>query len=64
MASLGGRPSDPTQSLFLKIDGTKVRCVDCKSLVSDKIERLRNHRKCCHSVSGITRRESNFIAEP
>ena len=38
MASLGGRPSDPTRSFFLKVDGTKVRCIDCRSLVSDKIE--------------------------
>ena len=51
MSSLGGGPSDLSQNLFLKVDCTKVRCIDCKSLVSDKIERLRNHRKRCQSVS-------------
>ena len=61
MTSLGGRPSDPTRSFFLKVDGTKVRCIDGKYLVSDKIERLRNHRKRCHSVSGTIQREYDLI---
>ena len=49
------RPSDPTRSYFLKVEGSKARCIDCNSLVSNKLERLRNHRKYCHSLSSSTR---------
>ena len=57
------RPSDPTRSFFLKVEGSKARCIDCNSLVTNKIERLRNHRKHCHSVSSGTRLEPDLIFE-
>ena len=71
MASSGGRPSDPIRTFFLKIDGTKMRCIDCNTYVSDKIERLRTHRKRFNSVT-ITHQELepevdcelNQIAQP
>ena len=50
-----GRPSDPTRSCFLKVEGSKARCIDCNSLVNNKIDRLRNYRKHCHSLSSSTR---------
>ena len=46
----GGRPSDPIRSFFLKIEGTKMKCIDCNTYVSDKTERLRSHRKRCNSI--------------
>ena len=58
-----GRPSDPTRSFCLKVEGSKARCIDCNSLVSNKIERLRNHRKHCHSVSSSTHLEPDLIFE-
>ena len=51
MTSSGGRPSDPIRSYFMKIDRTKMKCINCSTYVSDKIERLRNHRKRFHSAS-------------
>ena len=59
-----GRPSDPIRSSFLKVDSSKLRCIDCKSLVSNKIERLRNHRKRCRSIYSITQLESDLIVKP
>lgn len=43
----GGRPGDPIRQHFQKLDGSKSKCVDCKENVSNKIERLRAHRKRC-----------------
>ena len=65
MASLSGRPSDPTRNLFLKVDGSKMKCVDCNSLVSDKIERLRNHRKRCPAISctALPKQQDDLIVE-
>ena len=60
---VSGRPSDPTRSFFLKVEGSKARCIDCNSLVSNKIERLRNHRKHCHSLSSSTHLEPDLIFE-
>ena len=34
-----------------------MKCVDCISLVSDKTERLRNHRKRCPAISCTARLE-------
>ena len=31
------RPSDPIRRFFLKIDGLKMKCIDCNSIVSGKI---------------------------
>ena len=59
-----GRPSDPIRSIFLMVDSSKVRCIDCKSLVSNKIERLRNHRKRCRSICNTTQLESDLLVEP
>ena len=49
--------------VFLKVEGSKARCIDCNSLVSDIIERLRNHRKHCHSLSSSTQQEPDLIFE-
>ena len=35
----------------MKIDGIKMKCIDCSTYVSNKIERLRNHRKRFHSAN-------------
>ena len=51
-------PSDPTQSCFLKEEGSKAS-MDCNSLVSNIIQRLRNHRK--HSLSSSTRTYFPFL---
>ena len=59
-----GRPSDPTQSFFLMVDSSKVRCIDCKSLVRNKIERLRKHRTRCRSICSTIQQESDLIVEP
>ena len=40
---LGGRSSDPIMSFFLKIEVTKMMCIDCNTYVSDKFKRLRAH---------------------
>ena len=60
MASLIGRPSDPIRSFFLKVDGSKMKCIDCNYLVSDKIERLRNHRKRCPAIGCSTHPEQQY----
>ena len=46
------------------VDSSMVRCIDCKSLVSNKIERLHNHRKRCRSICSTTKLESDVIVEP
>ena len=58
------RPSDPIRSFFLKVDGSKLRCIDCNYSVSNKIERLRNHRKRYRSSSCTTQLEPDLILEP
>ena len=58
-----GRPSDPTRSFFLNVEGSKARCIDRNYLVSNKIERLRNHRKHCHSLNSSTHLEPDLIFE-
>ena len=49
----GGRPQDPVWQFFVKLDNdTKVKCINCGSSVSSKIERLRTHHaKCSHVLS-------------
>ena len=62
----GGRPSEPIRSFFLKIEGTKMKCIDCNTYVSDKTERLRSHRKRCNSIHITQKVECDFneIAQP
>ena len=40
-----------------------MRCINCNSLVSDKIERLRNHRKRCHATSVSAQSDPDLIVE-
>ena len=43
----GGRPGDPIRQFFNRLDGSKSKCIDCAERVSNKIERLRAHRRRC-----------------
>ena len=53
MATLkGGQPSDPMRQLYLKLDGSKTKCVICNQEVSNRIERLKAQRK--HYLKQVT----------
>jgi len=43
----GGRPSDPVRQFVFKLDGSKTKCVISNREVSNRIERLKAHRKHC-----------------
>ena len=43
----GGRPSDPPRHFFLKLDGSKTKCLIFNQDVSNRSEHLKAHRKPC-----------------
>ena len=60
MASFVSRPSNPFRSFFLKVEGSKVRCINCNLI---KFERLRNHIKRCQPTSYSAQSDPDLIVE-
>jgi len=53
MSTQKGRPADPVRQFFVKVDGTKAKCINCDVLISNKIERLRSHQHRCSAKKRV-----------